>query len=180
VTTPKTGVVVPLGSKRPVVAQSSWIAPNASVVGAVTLEENTSVWYGASLRADAEPITIGAGTNIQDNCVIHTDPGMPVLVGNSVSVGHGAILHGCTVEDGVLVGMGAVIMNGAVIGAGSLIAAGAVVTEHTVIPAGSLVAGVPGKIRRMLDAETVEANGTNAHHYVELARQHRAAIEDLR
>lgn len=178
-TTTKTGLVVSLGSKQPVLAQSAWIAPNASLVGAVTLADDTSVWYGASLRADAEPITIGVGTNIQDNCIVHTDPGMPVLVGRGVSVGHGAILHGCTVEDGVLVGMGAVIMNGAVIGAGSLIAAGALVTEHTVIPAGSLVAGVPGKIRRMLDANTVEANGSNAHHYVELAREHRAAIADL-
>jgi carbonic anhydrase/acetyltransferase-like protein (isoleucine patch superfamily) len=179
VTTTKTGLVVSLGSKQPVLAQSALIAPNASLVGAVTLADDTSVWYGASLRADAEPITIGVGTNIQDNCIVHTDPGMPVLVGRGVSVGHGAILHGCTVEDGVLVGMGAVIMNGAVIGAGSLIAAGALVTEHTVIPAGSLVAGVPGKIRRMLDANTVEANGSNAHHYVELAREHRAAIADL-
>lgn len=175
-----TGLVLALGSRRPDIAATAWIAPNASVTGAVTLADDVSIWYGTSLRADAEPIHIGRGTNIQDNCVIHTDPGSPATIGDSVSIGHGAILHGCRIENGVLVGMGAVIMNNAVIGAGSLIAAGTVIPEGAIVPAGSLIAGVPGKIKRTLDQEAIDANGVNAHHYVDLAREHRAAIEKHR
>ncbi|MFD7008456.1 gamma carbonic anhydrase family protein [Rhodococcus jostii] len=175
-----TGLILALGSKRPDIADTAWIAPNANVVGAVTLDDDVSIWYGTSLRADAEPIRIGRGTNIQDNCVIHTDPGSPATIGESVSVGHGAILHGCRIENGVLVGMGAVIMNNAVIGAGSLIAAGTVIPEGTIVAAGSLIAGVPGKVKRALDQDAIDANGANAHHYVELAREHRAALEEHR
>ncbi|QII00338.1 gamma carbonic anhydrase family protein [Rhodococcoides fascians A21d2] len=173
-------LVFGVGERRPVVDEAAWIAPTAAVIGSVELGRDVSIWYGASLRADAEEIRIGSGTNIQDNCVVHTDPGMPVSIGNHVTVGHGAILHGCRIEDGVLVGMGAVIMNGAVIGAGSLIAAGTVITEETVVPAGSLIAGVPGKIKRALDADAIAANGGNAHHYVELAAEHRRALEAVR
>ena len=127
-------------------------------------------------RAEAEPIHIGRGSNIQDNSVVHTDPGAPAFIGVNVSIGHGAILHGCTIEDGALIGMGAVVMNGAVVGAGSLLAAGTVVTQGTVIPAGSLVAGVPAAVKRSLNPAAIEANLDNARHYIELARTHRGAI----
>jgi carbonic anhydrase/acetyltransferase-like protein (isoleucine patch superfamily) len=170
------GIVLTLGSHKPAISERAWVAPTATVAGAVTLDDDVSIWYGTSVRADAEPILVGSGTNIQDNCVIHTDPGMPATIGKSVTVGHGAILHGCRIEDGVLIGMGAIVMNGAVIGAGSLLAAGVVIAEGTVIPAGSLVAGVPGKIKRALDLKAIEANRTNAHHYIQLAREHQDAL----
>lgn len=173
-------LLMAFGSERPRIADSAWIASNASVVGAVTLEDDASIWYGASIRAEAAPIRVGRGSNVQDNCVIHTDPGSPVTIGDSVTIGHGAILHGCQIHNGVLVGMGAVVMNDVVIGAGSLIAAGAVVIEGTTVPAGCLVAGVPGKIRRVLDQDTIDANQAYAHHYVDLARRHRSTFEERR
>lgn len=138
----------------PDIDASAWVAANATLVGDVVLGEGASVFYSCVVRADSDRITIGAGTNIQDGCVVHADPGFPVNVGSGVSVGHRAVLHGCTVEDNVLIGMGAVLLNGARIGSGSLIAAGAVVLEGAVIPPDSLVAGVPAKVRRdTADAE---------------------------
>ena len=128
------------------------------------------------LRGDGDAIRIGARSNIQDSAVVHTDPGYPVSVGSGVSVGHGAVLHGCTVEDDVLVGMNATVLNGARVGAGSLIAAGALVPENAVIPPGSLVAGVPGKVRRELAAAELDHVRTNAENYVELARRHATAV----
>ena len=125
------------------------------------------------VRADTNTISVGAGTNLQDNVVLHADPGFPTHVGNGVSVGHGAIIHGCTVEDDCLIGMSATIMNGAVIGAGSLVAGGAVVLEGAIIPPGSLVAGVPAKVRRELGAEELEHIRENASNYVALARKHK-------
>ena len=125
-----------------------------------------------------DSISIGERSNIQDGCVAHTDPGYPVVVGSGVSVGHRAVLHGCTVEDDALIGMGAVVLNGAVVGAGSLVAAGAVVTEGMQIPPGSLVAGVPAKVRRELDEDAQEALRRNARIYVDLAAQHREATAD--
>src|SRR3984885_3356126 len=119
----------------------SWVASNATVIGQVSLAAKSSVWYGAILRAEFEPIAIGEGTNIQDNVTVHVDHGFPAAIGSGVSVGHNAVLHGCRVEDWCLVGMGAVVLNGAVIGAGSLVAAGAVVAQGAVIPPRSLVAG---------------------------------------
>lgn len=164
---------LPFAGTSPIVAETAWVAPNATLVGRVSIGENSSVFYGAVLRADVDSITIGSGTNIQDNVSMHCDDGVPTRVGSGVSVGHGAILHGCTVEDDCLIGMGATVLNGAVIGTGSLIAAGAVVLEGAVIPPGSLVAGVPAKVRRELtDAERATVVG-NASHYVELSRAHR-------
>lgn len=168
---------ISLGDQVPQVADGAWIAPNATLVGSVVIGEGASVWYGAVLRADNEPITIGARSNIQDNCAFHVDKGKPVTLGEGVSVGHGAIIHGATVEDNVLIGMGAIIMNGAVIGTESLIAAGALIAEGVVIPPRSLVAGVPGKVRRELSDEEVEKIYTNARIYQEHRALHSAATE---
>ncbi len=134
---------------------AAFAAENATIAGSVRLEKNSSVWYGAVLRADTGRITIGENSNVQDNAVLHTGPGLDVTIGRGVSIGHGAIVHGCTVGDNCLIGMHATILNGAVIGAGSLIAAGALVPEGTVIPAGSLVIGVPGKVVRPVSAAQV-------------------------
>ena len=159
----------------PQVPETAWAAPNATLLGKVTLGESASVFYSAVLRGDMDTITIGERSNIQDGCVAHTDPGHPVVVGAGVSVGHRAVLHGCTVEDDALIGMGAVVLNGAVVGAGSLVAAGAVVTEGMQIPPGSLVAGVPAKVRKELDEEAIESLRQNARTYVDLAALHREA-----
>jgi carbonic anhydrase/acetyltransferase-like protein (isoleucine patch superfamily) len=141
----------------PVVGKDVFIAPSASVTGDVTIGDGSSVWHGASVRGDCGSITIGRYSNIQDVCVCHCTTGGPgLVVGDNVTVGHGAILHSCTVEDGALIGMGAVILDGARIGKGSIIAASAVVLEGTVIPPGSLVAGVPGKVRRQVDDAAIE------------------------
>jgi carbonic anhydrase/acetyltransferase-like protein (isoleucine patch superfamily) len=167
-------IVLPLG--RPTVADDAWVAPGAVLAGAVTVGPQASVWYTAVIRADTETITIGAGTNIQDGTVIHADPGFPTRVGAGVVVGHRVVLHGCTIDDDVLIGMGSVVMNGARIGTGSLVAAGAVVLEGTEIPPGSLVAGVPAKVRRPLTEEERAHIGSGAQAYRELARTHAAAM----
>jgi carbonic anhydrase/acetyltransferase-like protein (isoleucine patch superfamily) len=168
-------LIIPFGNAIPKIDPSSWVAPNATLIGSVTLEAHSSVFYGAVVRADSDAIRIGAGSNIQDNVSMHTDNGLVLTVGSRVSVGHGAILHGCTIEDDCLIGMGATVLNGAVIGAGSLIAAGAVVLEYTAIPAGSLVTGVPAKVARMLSPEERVSLVENARHYAELSQAHRAA-----
>ncbi|TFB47407.1 gamma carbonic anhydrase family protein [Cryobacterium tagatosivorans] len=162
----------------PSVADSAFVASGAILVGRVTLLDRASVWYNSVLRAEAEPITIGEGSNLQDNVSCHVDGGYPLTVGRNVSVGHGAVLHGCTIEDDVLVGMASTVMNGAVIGAGSLVAAGAVVLEGTVVPPGSLVAGVPGKVRRLLTDEEIAGNRHNAEVYLAHSALHRSAIQD--
>ena len=145
-------LILPIGGRVPALHAESWVAPNASVIGPVTLAARASVWYGATLRAEAEPIEIGFGTNIQDGVTMHVDSGFPVSIGAGVSVGHNAVLHGCTVEDDALIGVGAIMLNGARIGKGSLIAAGALVPQGIVVPPRSLVAGVPGRVRRELGA----------------------------
>jgi carbonic anhydrase/acetyltransferase-like protein (isoleucine patch superfamily) len=154
--------------------EQPWIADSARVMGDVWLAPGSSVWFGAVIRADQASIRVGAGSNVQDNAVLHADPGYPLQVGADVSIGHSAICHGCTIEDGVLIGMGSVVMNGAVVGAGSTIAAGAVVTSGMQVPAGSLVAGVPAKVLRDLTPESIADNRANAVTYVALAAQHRA------
>lgn len=157
----------------PAVHESAFVAPTASIIGRATLAEDSSAFYGVSVRADTAAITVGAGSNLQDNVVLHADPGFPCTVGAGVSVGHAAVVHGCTVEDDCLIGMGATVLNGAVIGSGSLVAAGAVVLEGTVVPPRSLVAGVPAKVRRELTDEEFDGVRRNAERYVELARAHR-------
>jgi carbonic anhydrase/acetyltransferase-like protein (isoleucine patch superfamily) len=168
-------LILPIAGHAPELHPESWVAPNATVIGRVVLAAGASAWYGTVLRAEAEPIEIGAGSNIQDSVTIHVDPGFPARIGAGVSVGHNAVLHGCTVEDGSLIGMGAVVLNGATIGAGSLVAAGAVVPQGAVIPPRSMVAGVPGKVRRELSTDEVDGLRTNALLYQELVKLHRDA-----
>jgi carbonic anhydrase/acetyltransferase-like protein (isoleucine patch superfamily) len=170
-------LILPINGHAPQLHDESWVAPNATVIGHVELGARASVWYGATLRAEFEPIAIGEGSNIQDGVTVHVDPGFPATIGAGVSVGHNAVLHGCTIEDGCLIGMGAIVLNGARVGAGSLIAAGAVVPQGTVVPPGSLVAGVPGKVRRELSADEVANNRNNAVLYQHLIELHRGAIE---
>lgn len=168
-------LIVPFGNESPKIDSTAWVAPNATLVGNVTIDPHASVFYGAVLRADTDAIRIGAGSNIQDNVTMHTDAGLVLTVGSRVSVGHGATLHGCTIGDDVLIGMGAVVLNGAVIGAGSLVAAGAVVLEYTSVPPGSLVTGVPAKALRTLSEEEKLSLVENARHYAELSQAHRQA-----
>lgn len=164
-----------VSGQAPQVHPDTWVAPDAVLVGDVVVESEASVFYTSVLRGDGDRITIGSGSNIQDGCVVHADPGLPVRVGRKVSVGHRAVLHGCTIDDDVLVGMGAIVMNGAVIGARTIIAAGAVILEGTVVPPGSLVAGVPGKVRRETTEEERAGIRGNAEAYRELARRHAEA-----
>jgi len=166
-------MLVPLGVRVPRLAPGSWVAPGAIVVGDVQLGPQASVWYGCVLRADGGSIRVGERSNIQDGSVAHADEHGDVVVGEGVSVGHRAVLHGCVVEDGCLVGMGAVVLTGARIGAGSLVAAGAVVREGAVIPPGSLVAGVPAQVRRPLTGEEATRVRENARSYLELLALHR-------
>lgn len=153
--------------KKPNISKSVYVASNATVIGDVTIGEKSSVWFGSVVRGDALPIRIGAGTNIQDLCVLHVDEGNPLTIGDYVTVGHRAILHGCTIGNDVMIGMGATIMNGAVIGEGSIVGAGALVTEKTVVPPNSLVVGMPGKIRRETTDDERKFIAKNAKHYVE-------------
>ncbi len=149
-----------------------FIAPNATILGDVNLGDDVTILFGAVLRADQAPITIGSRSNVQDNAVIHESAGRPVTIGQNVSIGHGAIVHGATIEDNCLIGMGAIVLNGAVIGKGSLIAAGALVAENKVIPPGSLVIGVPGKIIRELTPEELAGNLKNADTYVKTGQRY--------
>lgn len=167
--------VVALGDTAPTLSESSWLAPTATTIGDVTVGENASLWYGTVARGDMAPIVVGAGTNIQDNVTLHADPGFPLTIGTNVSVGHNAVLHGCTIGDDSLIGMGAVVLNGARLGANTLVAAGAVVLEGTDVPARSLVAGVPAKVRRPLTDDEVAHLTANAQVYRALAAHHRTA-----
>ncbi|MEZ3161351.1 gamma carbonic anhydrase family protein [Microbacterium sp. BWT-B31] len=157
--------ILSLPGAVPALHETSFVAAGARVIGAVTLGEGASVWYNAVLRADGDTITVGAGSNLQDNVSVHVDRGAPVVIGENVSVGHNAVVHGCTIEDGSLIGMGAVVLNRARIGAGSLVAGGALVLEGTEVPPGSLVAGVPAKVRRELTEEEKEGLVRNAVGY---------------
>lgn len=167
--------VLCLGEARPVVAADAWLAPDAKVIGDVHIGARSSIWYGAVLRGDDEQIAVGAETNLQDGCVVHADPGTPVLLGDGVTVGHRAILHGCTVHDRALIGMGAILLNGSVVGSQAQVAAGAVVTEGFAVPPGCLVAGVPARVRRELTDDEKRAIESAAVHYVALSRRHAQA-----
>lgn len=160
-----------IGTHAPADHGAAFIAENATLVGSVQLGKDSSVWYGAVLRGDTGRITVGAGTNIQDNAVIHTETGHDVTIGERVSVGHSAVIHGCTIGEDCLIGMHATVLNGAVIGAGSLVAAGALVTENTVVPPNSLVVGVPGKVRPLSPA-LAQGIRANQQEYVKLAKLH--------
>jgi carbonic anhydrase/acetyltransferase-like protein (isoleucine patch superfamily) len=158
-----------LHATRLTVAPTAFVAPNAVLVGDVTLADQASVWYGAVLRGDIEPITVGPRTNIQDGTVVHVDIDFPTRIGADVTIGHRAVIHGCTIEDGALIGMGAVVLSGAVVGAGALVAAGAVVRERFVVPPRALVAGVPAKVVGEVDDALLERIRSNKDHYVATA-----------
>ena len=168
-------LILPIGGHAPQLHAESWVAPNATVLGQVTLAAKASVWYGVCCAPRSSRSRSAQGSNIQDGVTIHVDPAFPATIGADVSVGHNAVLHGCTVEDDCLIGMGAVVLNGALIGRGSLVAAGAVVPQGAVIPPRSLVAGVPGKVRRELSEDEIAGNRTNAQLYVHLIEMHRGA-----
>lgn len=168
--------VLSAAGRTPALDPTAFVAEGARVVGGVTLSEGSSVWYNAVLRADGDTITVGVGSNLQDNVSVHVDPGHPVVIGQNVSVGHNAVVHGCTIGDGSLVGMGAVVLSGAVIGDGCLIAGGAVVLEGAVIPPGSLVAGVPAKVRR----ELTDAERAGILRNAQVYREHVAEHQDAR
>jgi carbonic anhydrase/acetyltransferase-like protein (isoleucine patch superfamily) len=156
-----------LGVQVPQVAASAFVAPNATLVGSVSVGEKASVWFGVVARGDNEPIAIGAATNVQEDAVLHTDPGFPLTIGANVTVGHQAMLHGCTIGDGSLVGIQAVVMNGAVIGKSCLVGAGAIVTEGKSFPDRSLILGVPAKAVRALTDEEVARIAASAENYAQ-------------
>ncbi|MDI5891320.1 gamma carbonic anhydrase family protein [Halomonas rhizosphaerae] len=160
------------GDDRPAIGDDVYVAETADVIGRVTLKRNASVWYQAVLRGDTDHLEVGEGSNIQDGAVLHADPGYPLTVGTGVTVGHQAMLHGCTVGDGSLVGIQAVILNGAVIGRNCLVAAGAVVKEGASFPDGSLIVGAPARVVRELSTEAIEGLRKNAEGYVERGRRH--------
>ena len=164
-----------LGDYRPELPENGdyWIAPDANVIGQVVVESGVSIWFGATLRGDTEPLSIGAGSNIQENTVIHSDPGFPVRIGQNCTIGHKAMIHGCTIGDGSLIGMGATVLNGARIGSGCLIGAGALIPEGKAIPDGSLVMGMPGKVVRVLDEEAQAGLLESAETYRERMRRFR-------
>ena len=165
--------------KTPDIHPSAFVAPGAVVRGEVHLAENSSVFYNAVLRGDRAPISIGEGTNIQDNCVVHVEYDLPVTVGKNVTVGHGAILHGCTVGDETLIGMGAIVLNGAQIGKGCLIGAGALVTQNAVIPVGCMAVGSPARVKRPLTPEEMDGLRQSAADYRQEAQACKALEETL-
>lgn len=156
-----------------------WVAPDANVIGRVVLSSGASVWFGATLRGDNEAISIGAGSNIQENCVLHTDMGFALTIGANCTIGHKAMLHGCTIGDQTLVGMGATVLNGARIGKHCLIGAGALITEGKNIPDGSLVIGAPGRVMRQLDDKAIRGLLGSAQHYQDNMRRFRAGLTEV-
>ena len=161
-------MIIDLGDKKLKTADDNfWIAPNASVIGEVNLERDASIWFNAILRADNEPITIGEGSNVQDGAIIHTDPGYACNIGKKVTVGHMAMLHGCSIGDGSLIGIGSVVLNGAKIGKNCIIGSKALVTEGMEVPDGSMVLGIPGKIKKTLTEEEQSVVTLGAEHYID-------------
>ena len=168
-----------LDDLSPNIHPSAWVAENAQVVGNVSLGEDCSVWFGVVMRGDTERLTIGRGTNIQDASVLHADPGMPLIIGENVSVGHQVMLHGCTVGDGSLIGIGAIVLNGARIGKNCLVGAGALVTEGKEFPDGSMILGSPAKAVRQLSPEQIAGLRKAAAHYMANARRYRSGLKKL-
>ena len=162
----------------PDIDAAAWIAPGCHLIGKVTVMDLASVWFGTTMRGDNERITIGAGSNVQENCVLHTDMGFPLTIGTNCTIGHKAMLHGCTIGDNSLIGMGATVLNGAVIGKNCLIGAGALITEGKIIPDGSLVMGI-GKIVRALDDAAIQGLTASALHYQENAARYRAGLREV-
>lgn len=171
--------VYQIGDVVPQIHDSAWVAPSAQVMGRVVLEQDSSVWFGAVLRGDNEPILIGQGSNIQDASVLHSDIGMPMTVGQYVTVGHQAMLHGCTIGDGSLIGIGSIILNGARIGKNCLVGAGSLVTEGKEFPDGSMILGSPAKVVRHLTPEQIAGIRRNVLAYVDNARQFKAGLKQI-
>ena len=161
------------GSKVPQIDDSVYLAEHTAIIGDVVLKPNVSIWFGTVIRGDKDTITIQEGTNIQDNCTLHTDPNHLLTIGKHVTVGHNVVLHGATIQDEVLIGMGAIILNGAIIGKHSIIGAGTLIKEHQVIPENSLVVGCPGKIIKTVSEEQIKEIKENAIHYQELAKEYK-------
>jgi carbonic anhydrase/acetyltransferase-like protein (isoleucine patch superfamily) len=168
-----------LGDDAPEIDPSAYVADTASVIGKVSLGANVSVWFGATLRGDNERIAIGADSNVQEGTVMHTDPGYPLTIGAGVTIGHQAMLHGCTVGDGTLIGIQAVVLNGARIGKGCLVGAGALVTEGKDFPDGSLILGTPAKVVRSLGPEELQRLQGNAAGYVARGRRFKAELKKI-
>jgi carbonic anhydrase/acetyltransferase-like protein (isoleucine patch superfamily) len=164
---------------KPTIGAGCWIAPGASVMGRVTLSDASSVWFQAVLRGDNETISVGAATNIQDGCVLHTDPGFPLTIGDGCTIGHRAILHGCTIGSNTLIGMGSVIMNGAVIGENSIVGANSFIPEGKSFEPNSLIFGSPATVRRALSPEERQAIGSGAASYVNNAARFQASLEKV-
>ncbi|MWD28883.1 gamma carbonic anhydrase family protein [Aquicoccus sp. SCR17] len=165
-----------LDGHLPEIDADCWVAPDANVIGKVVLEAGASVWFGATLRGDNEEIRVGEGSNVQENCVFHTDMGYPLTIGTGCTIGHKVMLHGCTIAENSLIGMGATVLNGAKIGRNCLIGAGALITEGKEIPDGSLVMGAPGKVVRDLDEKAIEMLKASALHYQENMRRFRSSL----
>lgn len=168
-----------LDGVAPQLADGVWVAPNASVVGNVILAANVSIWFGVVIRCDNEPIIIGKCTNVQDNSVLHSDPGMPLTIGADVTIGHKAMLHGCTVGDNSLIGIGATVLNGAVIGKNCIVGAHALITEGKTIPDNSLVVGASGRVVKSLGEPQVQMLKASALHYVDNAKRFKNGLEEI-
>ena len=168
-----------LGEERPRLAATAWVADSAQVIGHVELADDASIWFGAVLRGDNEPIVIGRGSNVQECTVMHADEGYPLIVGDNVTVGHQAMLHGCTIGDGSLIGIQSIVLNGARIGRHCLVGAGSLVTEGKTFPDGVLIVGRPAKVVRELTAVQIEGLRESAAHYVRLAARYRAELARL-
>jgi len=171
--------VYELDGTQPRVADSAWVADSAQVMGNVVLGEDSSVWFGTVIRGDTEAITVGRGSNIQDASVLHADIGKPLTIGDNVTVGHQVMLHGCTIGDESLIGIGAIVLNGAKIGRHCLVGAGALVTEGKEFPDGSMIIGSPAKVVRQLTPEQIEGLKLSAQHYIDNARRFRAGLKKL-
>lgn len=171
-------MIIPYNGRFPKIGRNVFIAPTAVVIGDVIIEEDASIWFGAVVRGDRDRIAIGAGTNIQDNCTLHVDRDHPLSIGSEVTIGHNAIIHGCTIEDRVLVGINATILNDAVVHAGSVVAAGAVVAEGMEIGSLQLAAGIPAKIKKKYERDRAEHNAREAKIYIDLARDFAGSSKD--
>jgi len=168
-----------LDGKTPRLAPTAWVADSAEVIGDVTLAEDSSVWSGVVIRGDNHLISIGRGSNVQDQTVLHTDEGLPLVIGERVTIGHQVMLHGCTIGDETLIGIGAVVLNGARIGKNCLVGAGALVTEGKEFPDGSMILGSPAKVVRQLTPEQIEGLKRSAQHYVDNARRYRSGLKKV-
>ena len=168
-----------LDDERPQLAEGAWVADSAQLIGQVELGEDASIWFGAILRGDAERLRVGKGSNVQDASVLHADPGYPLVLGDNVSIGHQVMLHGCTVGDGTLIGIQAVVLNGARIGRHCLVGAGALITEGKEFPDGSMILGAPARVVRPLTTEQIAGLQRIAEHYVENAKRFRAGLKRI-